>query len=101
MTIEHVHYTARGKENLFTYEMQHFHTYLILAELHLTLKCHSHRLSPFFTIFLRFAQCVCVCVFWVLFCWVFSYIKIWKRQHNVPDMLWEKIRRAKHKMYSV
>lgn len=62
MTIEHVHHTARGKENLFTYEMQHFHTYLILAELHLTLKCHSHRLSPFFTIFLHFAQCVCVCV---------------------------------------
>lgn len=96
----------KGQGIPFLYEMQHFHTYLILAELRLTLKCHSHCLSPFFTNrspFRSLCLCVCMCVFWVLFCWVwgFSYIKIWQRQHNVPDVLWEKIRRAKHKMYSV
>lgn len=55
----------KGQGIPFLYEMQHFHTYLILAELRLTLKCHSHCLSPFFTSrspFRSLCLCVCVCV---------------------------------------
>lgn len=60
----------KGQGIPFLYEMQHFHTYLVLAELWLTLKCHSHRLTPFFTNLSPFRSlnvCVCLCVLGVVF----------------------------------